>query len=59
MHVTKSLTRNAIAVVLLTAVTTGPLTAQSPLGQPLLDASGNVREDAFIHIPLRADDARM
>lgn len=55
---TKSILRSAIAAVLLTAVTTWPLAAQSPLGQPLLDASGNVREDAYIHIPLRADDAR-
>ena len=31
---------------------------ENPLGQPLLDADGHVREDAFIHIPLRADDAR-
>lgn len=30
----------------------------NPLGQPLLDADGNLREDAFIQIPLRPDDAR-
>jgi Peptidase family M28 len=30
----------------------------NPLGQPLLDASGEVRDDAFIHIPLRPDDQR-
>jgi hypothetical protein len=30
----------------------------NPLGQPLLDAAGNVRDDAFIHIPLRPEDAR-
>ncbi|MGD8289591.1 MAG: M28 family peptidase [Gemmatimonadota bacterium] len=35
-----------------------PASAQeNPLGQPLLDADGNVRDDAFIHIPLRPDDA--
>jgi len=47
----------AIATLTLLAL---PLAAaaQSPLGQPLLDADGNIREDAYIHIPLRADDAR-
>ncbi len=30
----------------------------NPLGQPLLDAAGHPREDAYIHIPLRPDDAR-
>ena len=30
----------------------------NPLGQPLLDASGNLRDDAFIHIPLRPEDSR-
>lgn len=34
-------------------------TAQdNPLGQPLLDDSGRLREDAFIHIPLRDDDSQ-
>jgi len=43
--------------LLITAV--APARAQeNPLGQPLLDASGNIRDDAFIHIPLRSDDAR-
>ncbi len=49
----------SIAILLL--LTSGTLTAQNapnPLGQPLLDASGDVREDAFIQIPLRADDRR-
>ena len=40
----------------------GPVAAQSPppnpLGQPLLDSSGNVREDAFIRVPLLPEDAR-
>ncbi len=45
------------AVLLLFA--SGTLAAQNApnaLGQPLLDASGEVRDDAFIQIPLRADD---
>jgi hypothetical protein len=33
-------------------------TPPNPLGQPLLDADGFPREDAFIHIPLRPEDAR-
>jgi len=33
-------------------------TPPNPLGQPLLDANGFPREDAFIHIPLRPEDAR-
>ena len=31
---------------------------ENPLGQPLLDADGNIREDAFIHIPLQAADQK-
>ena len=30
----------------------------NPLGQPLLDASGQLRDDAFIRIPLRPEDER-
>lgn len=30
----------------------------NPLGQPLLDSSGNEREDAFIHAPLLPEDAK-
>ncbi len=30
----------------------------NPLGQPLIEAPGHVREDAFIHIPLRPEDAK-
>ena len=30
----------------------------NPLGQPLLDADGVIRDDAFIRIPLRPDDRR-
>jgi len=40
-------------------MTTSPVVGQdNPLGQPLLDANGNIRDDAYIHIPLRPDDAR-
>ena len=30
----------------------------NPLGQPLLDAAGHLRDDAFIRIPLRPEDAQ-
>ena len=48
-------------LVLLALLTSGALAAQNApnaLGQPLLDASGEVRDDAFIRIPLRADDQK-
>lgn len=35
-----------------------PPPAPNPLGQPLLDAAGHVREDLFIRMPLRPDDQR-
>jgi hypothetical protein len=35
-----------------------PAAPPNPLGQPLLDASGHEREDAFIHAPLRPEDAK-
>ncbi len=36
-----------------------PASAQdNPLGQPLLDGDGHLRDDAFIHIPLRPEDGR-
>ena len=58
--------RSLVSAIAILATAVGPgiaLTAQqspppNPLGQPLLDASGNVREEAFIHIPLRPEDAR-
>lgn len=31
---------------------------ENPLGQPLLDGDGNIREDAFIRIPLRPEDEK-
>ena len=36
---------------------TATFAQDNPLGQPLLDANGNIREDAFIHIPLQSKDA--
>ena len=48
-------------LAILVLVTGGTLNAQNapnPLGQPLLDSSGDVRDDAFIQIPLRADDQK-
>ncbi len=30
----------------------------NPLGQPLLDTSGEIRDDAFIQIPLRPEDRK-
>ena len=52
----------SMTLALLTALlTSGTLTAQNapnPLGQPLLDSSGDIRDDAFVRIPLRADDQR-
>lgn len=50
--------RSLALTALVTLCLVPPAAAQdNPLGQPLLDADGNVRDDAFIHIPLRADDA--
>jgi hypothetical protein len=48
-------------VALVVACSAVPATGQAPpnpLGQPLLDAQGNPREDAYIRIPLRPEDAR-
>jgi len=44
--------------VLLAAAPAAAQQAPNPLGQPLLDADGVIREEAYIHIPLRPDDAR-
>lgn len=47
---------------LITLLVTGALLFQqavsqeNPLGQPLLDGDGNLREDAYLQIPLRPDD---
>lgn len=46
----------AISVSILFCSSAGA--QENPLGQPLLDAAGNIREDAFIHIPLRAEDQK-
>jgi len=48
-------------VITLALLASGGLAAQNapnPLGQPLLDAAGDVRDDAFIEIPLRPDDQK-
>ena len=45
-----------MAAILVTGTALNAQNAPNALGQPLLDASGNVRDDAFIEIPLRADD---
>ncbi|MGE0157943.1 MAG: M28 family peptidase [Gemmatimonadales bacterium] len=53
--------RSLLPVLLLTfsaAASAAQQAPANPLGQPLLDANGFPREDAFIHIPLRPDDAR-
>jgi hypothetical protein len=47
-----------IALALLAAIAAPTNAQENPLGQPLLDADGNIRDDAFIHIPLRPEDAR-
>ena len=47
--------------MIMALLTSGALAAQNTpnaLGQPLLDASGAVRDDAFIRIPLRAEDQK-
>ena len=46
----------AITVSIVFCSTVGA--QENPLGQPLLDAAGNIREDAFIRIPLRAEDQK-
>jgi hypothetical protein len=50
----------AVAVLLGAAgvVLVGQQAPPNPLGQPLLDASGQLRDDAFIRIPLRPEDER-
>jgi len=50
--------RVAICLAFVSGSRAAAQTPPNPLGQPLLDADGNVREDAFIHIPLRPDDVR-
>lgn len=45
-------------LVLLTSGTLAAQNAPNPLGQPLLDDAGDVRDDAFIQIPLRSDDQK-
>ena len=48
-------------LAVLVGTSTAPASAQTPpnpLGQPLLDASGHLREDAYIRVPLRPEDSR-
>ena len=62
MRSTSARWQDGIALVVLLVAAGGPLGAQqpppNPLGQPLLDASGQLRDDAFIRIPLRPEDER-
>lgn len=44
--------------LLLAAAAAAQQAPANPLGQPLLDPAGHPREDAYIHIPLRPEDAR-
>jgi len=53
-----TMSRSAALLAFLVAAGASAQTPPNPLGQPLLDADGNLREDAYIHIPLRAEDAR-
>jgi Peptidase family M28 len=48
----------SLAVFAVAAMTAHGARAQdaNPLGQPLLDERGEIRDDAFIQIPLRPDD---
>ena len=62
MRSTAAAWRGGIALAVLLVVAGGPVGAQqappNPLGQPLLDAAGRLRDDAFIRIPLRPEDGR-
>jgi peptidase M28-like protein len=42
----------------LAALAQGEAAPANPLGQPLVDSGGGVREDAFIHIPLLPEDRK-
>ena len=49
----------SLPIILFSGLLLFPLAVMAqdnPLGQPLLDSDGNIREEAFIKIPLRADD---
>ena len=62
MRSTSAAWQGGIALVVLLVASGVSLGGQqappNPLGQPLLDASGQVRDDAFIRIPLRPEDER-
>ncbi|MDP6414534.1 MAG: hypothetical protein QGG54_05830 [Gammaproteobacteria bacterium] len=55
MRATSNLSLICIPLAALLIFNPG-IAQENPLGQPLLDATGNIREDAFIQIPLREDD---
>jgi Peptidase family M28 len=48
----------AAACLTLSAQSPRPPAPPNPIGQPLLDSPGHVRDDAFIRIPLRPEDAK-
>ena len=62
MRVISAAWQRGIALGVLLVGAGVPLGAQpaspNPLGQPLLDAAGQLRDDAFIRIPLRSEDER-
>jgi len=62
MRSTSAAWQGGIALVVLLVASGVSLGGQqappNPLGQPLLDASGQLRDDAFIRIPLRPEDER-
>ena len=62
MRVIPAAWQRGIALGVLLVGAGVPLGAQqappNPLGQPLLDAAGQLRDDAFIRIPLRPEDER-
>tara|TARA_B100001964_G_scaffold245788_1_gene336150 strand:+ start:3249 stop:4814 length:1566 start_codon:yes stop_codon:yes gene_type:complete len=55
MRATSNLSLICVTLAALFIFSPG-IAQENPLGQPLLDATGNIREDAFIQIPLREDD---
>lgn len=48
--------RSLLVLLILVAQPVLVVGQDNPLGQPLLDANGEFREDAFIRIPLREED---
>ena len=54
----KTIASIALCITLAAPAAAQQATPPNPLGQPLLDAAGHIREDAYIHIPLRPEDGR-